>query len=698
MVSLAHNTSLPKTILSRSRGTGTKKKLTQTTLVALDSPSSEVHGASSCHQLRPSRKVSSDHDSVSSLDAKEVQSVQVPLKKISNEIASSKLEGTVSFASKFLNLPKQEELAQHNPKPYSNQQVIIVHSDSEEEPTQATSTVVQPDSDFNIGCNVSRALSARPEDLLHSCDQPSALLHAGTKLYSLDNTESMCEGLSELRKMVDPHPSAQRHVIDLREGDGSSSSQSTGDSDGDGIPLMEHFANVRNPAAVQSDGGDAGKQAMSDSDSDDAPLQLYRSCHRKPNFLSLSEDDSESEEGKQSSAALAAERDTPKLKFYCVPVASGIHKPVVQVKDCQVVLHKCRSVQEDSIKLSSSVGMDHEKMSPSPMDISDSSIPDCNIQKDDKLSPCVIVNADALLPAGVSYLTKDMSPHAMDISDSNWQCPLQKTSQAEPSSSDGKATEQSKKNLQQVIENQQPLVPRQSENQCSAEYSNSVQARSAVLSPTASGTTVSLHSPTLPGKQMPVATVSPMGFPMLASSHHSAQSTEQIPEPPKRKQLLPARKVQSNRRKVPTFESCQAQFLRNPNDYNCAPERNADLLSTIMASSSSDSKQASKGMTLVPSAKVPPATSAVSVTVNRVITKPKVPFRMNDFHTRVLSWDPQLFLYPQESDNRQLICPSPAWFPANLTVPLVFQSVDQYCQVFSPLLLIEVWEEVSCNI
>lgn len=687
--------SLSKAALSRRRGLGTEKKLTQTTLVAQDSQlsaSSEVRSASDRRQLGSSRKVSYLHDSFSS-NAKEVQSVQVPVKEkcLANEIASSNMEGTVTFAAKPLNLPKHEEL---QCKP-TNQQVIMILSDSEEvyeEPIDSTSTVtiVQPASNFNIGFNETHVPSAESKGLQHSHDQ-STVSHAGAKLYSLDSTESMYEGLSELRKMVDPYHSAQRHVIDLRDRDESSPPQSTGDSDDEGIPLMEQFANVRKVTAEQS--GDTGKQAMSDSDFDDIPMQPYRSCRKKPSFLSLSEETSESEEGDYSSLVLAAEKATMNQKFYCVPVASGTHedgKPAVQVKDCKVVVHKCCSVQEGN---TSSLGKDSEKMSPSPMDISDSSIPDCNIQKDDKLSSCVITDTDASLPAGVSYVTENMSPCVMAVSGSNRSLPLHRTNLSEPSSTDGKATEQGKKKLLQDIENSEhPPMQRQSENQCHAGYTNSVQSRSTILSPTASGTANLLHSHTsLPGKQMPVATVSPMGFLTSAPS----------PEPPKRKQLLPAPKVRSDRRKVPTFESCQAQFMpgsfKNPNDYKCALGRNTDLLSTIMASSSSNSKQTFKGTAAVPGVKVLPATSAVNISVNRAVTKPKVPFRMNDFHTRVLSWDPQWFLYPQESEDRQLICPSPAWFPADLTVPLVFQSVDQYCQVFSPLLLIEVWEEVSYN-
>lgn len=662
------NTSLSRATLSRSRDISTEKKLIQTTLITQGSQlsaSSEASAIGGDQQLSSSKMISSSHNYATAVSTKETPSIQFRIKE-KVEVAPS--------------LPIHAEL-QHKSVPNSSHEVILI-SDSEEtneEPKGVPSGVVQSDSPCNVRhhevCIASMTSNDPPARPVQS---QSSSLHGAVKSYSLDSEDSMCEGLSELKKMVDP---ARQSVIDLRDGDESRPDQSSSDSDDDAIPVMERFANMTNPVTEQS--GNASKQAV-ESDSDES-VHMYRRC-KKASFLSLSEEGSGSEESDSESSL--ASGVVPKL--YRLPVCGTVSsKQILPMRDCKVVVRKCCNVRDR--KFSSGINAEAEKVSPCPMDISDSDISNCSMEKIEKSTN---IDTEAFLPAVTSDV---MSPCPMDISDSDLP--------EEPIANlvSKKAVEKGE-SKGQVIENQHMLRRWYNEdttNQCHPDSSHSVlSARSAVCSPLVPNTADHSHSlQPLVGRQMPVATVTPMGFPAMASDC-TAKNAESSQELPKRKQLLPARKLPSNRRKVPTFENCQAQFLpgpfKNPNDYSCAVERSTDLLSTIMPCSS-NTRQVPKGGA-TPAVSVKPAASPASISVNRVIIKPKVPFRMNDFHIRVLSWDPQWFLYPQESEDRQLMCPSPPWFPPTLSVPLVFHSIDQYCEVFSPLLLIEVWEEVSYNV
>ena len=79
-----------------------------------------------------------------------------------------------------------------------------------------------------------------------------------------------------------------------------------------------------------------------------------------------------------------------------------------------------------------------------------------------------------------------------------------------------------------------------------------------------------------------------------------------------------------------------------------------------------------------------------------VNTKPKIVRRMDTLYCEVLCWDPSWFIFPQEGSDGKIIRPCPVWTEDSVPVPEVFESYEQYCKVFSPLLLLEVWEDVSC--
>ncbi len=78
-------------------------------------------------------------------------------------------------------------------------------------------------------------------------------------------------------------------------------------------------------------------------------------------------------------------------------------------------------------------------------------------------------------------------------------------------------------------------------------------------------------------------------------------------------------------------------------------------------------------------------------------TKPTRLVTMNHLYSRILSWDPNPFLYPQQDEKSRRICPPCTEdIVTNLRpVPLTFLSYDEYIEVFAPLLLIELWEIVS---
>lgn len=78
-----------------------------------------------------------------------------------------------------------------------------------------------------------------------------------------------------------------------------------------------------------------------------------------------------------------------------------------------------------------------------------------------------------------------------------------------------------------------------------------------------------------------------------------------------------------------------------------------------------------------------------------VHTKPTKQCRMDDLHLEILSWEPELFLFPQEYEDGRCIRPHLQLSQEPSHVPEVFQSYDDYINVFVPLLLLELWENVS---
>ena len=669
-----------KAALSRKNNISTKKVLVQTTLPLQGlhlTASSKANVIDGGQQLNSSKTISSNYPTTST--TQEAQSKQMCITEKSIVTTGCNIEGVVKPTSKPSSPPICARL-QHKSVSNSSNDVIMILSDSEEASKELDNALSWPESGLNVG---------RHSD--HNQIQSSSLSHEVVKSFSLDSKDSMYEGLSELKKMVDPHHCSRRSVIDLRDEDESSPGPSTSDSDDDGIPLMERFASMASERP-----GNARKKAVTESESDDNAVQVYRSS-RKPDFLSMSEEDSGS--GSEDSESQFPPVPNVLQRSYSAP-ADGrpILSKSIQMRNCKVMLRKCCSAQ-DATRFTSDVDIDTEK---SVRNVSDSNHKAFSTQKVKRSLSCGSINADAFLPnvACVSDMPEKMSPTPMDISDSDLPVSPESTDLRKPviTHIHEKALEHNELQVQFLEKGNQHLLPprRQTDNatnQCRPNSSCSVlQAKPTVHSISESKTT-DLPPSLMPlaRRQMPVATVAPMGFP-ASTSGQPAKNTDSSHELTKKKQLLlPPRKLPSNRRKVPTFENCQAQF-KNPNDYSCTVERSpADLLSTIMPGNSTQTLKET-----MPTLTTKPLSAAASASVNRVIIKPKVPFRMNDFHIKVLSWDPQWFLYPQESEDRQLLCPSPAaWFPDNLRVPLVFPSIDQYCQIFSPLLLVEVWEEVN---
>ena len=78
-----------------------------------------------------------------------------------------------------------------------------------------------------------------------------------------------------------------------------------------------------------------------------------------------------------------------------------------------------------------------------------------------------------------------------------------------------------------------------------------------------------------------------------------------------------------------------------------------------------------------------------------VNTKPKTVRKMDQLYCEVLCWDPTQFMFPQEAQDGQIIRPYPTLTESPVAIPEVFESYEQYCCVFSPLLQLELWEDVS---
>lgn len=89
---------------------------------------------------------------------------------------------------------------------------------------------------------------------------------------------------------------------------------------------------------------------------------------------------------------------------------------------------------------------------------------------------------------------------------------------------------------------------------------------------------------------------------------------------------------------------------------------------------------------------VPPQTHLLNI-----YTTPTNLTTMNNLFARILSWDPNVFLYPGQDEKGQRICPpcTEDIFKNLKNVPQTFKSYDEYFGVFGPLFFIELWENVS---
>ena len=81
--------------------------------------------------------------------------------------------------------------------------------------------------------------------------------------------------------------------------------------------------------------------------------------------------------------------------------------------------------------------------------------------------------------------------------------------------------------------------------------------------------------------------------------------------------------------------------------------------------------------------------------IRHVPTKPSRQHKMDDLYAVLLSWDPSLFLFPQEDINGKVIPPQLAMSDELTPVPDVFDGYDHYCDVFRPLFFHELWTNVS---
>ena len=74
-------------------------------------------------------------------------------------------------------------------------------------------------------------------------------------------------------------------------------------------------------------------------------------------------------------------------------------------------------------------------------------------------------------------------------------------------------------------------------------------------------------------------------------------------------------------------------------------------------------------------------------------TRPTIQRKMDDLYHVILTWDPAKFLFPAEATDGRPI--KPVLYQQPAAVPTVFRSYDQYCDIFTPLLHLELWENVS---
>ena len=80
-----------------------------------------------------------------------------------------------------------------------------------------------------------------------------------------------------------------------------------------------------------------------------------------------------------------------------------------------------------------------------------------------------------------------------------------------------------------------------------------------------------------------------------------------------------------------------------------------------------------------------------------VSLRPKVLPKVDDLSREILSWDPAGFLYPQQTEDGNLVEPIIQLKEDLLKVPSVepFESFDHYLSTFKPLIFLELWNTVS---
>ena len=90
-----------------------------------------------------------------------------------------------------------------------------------------------------------------------------------------------------------------------------------------------------------------------------------------------------------------------------------------------------------------------------------------------------------------------------------------------------------------------------------------------------------------------------------------------------------------------------------------------------------------------------PSIPSVQKTTRTVLIniRPTIQRKMDDLYQVILAWDPARFLFPPETTDGRPI--KPVLYQQSTAIPTVFKSYDEYCNIFTPLLHLELWENVS---
>ena len=181
------------------------------------------------------------------------------------------------------------------------------------------------------------------------------------------------------------------------------------------------------------------------------------------------------------------------------------------------------------------------------------------------------------------------------------------------------------------------------------------------------------------------STVSPF-FKKLTEKHKGARQSDVFSKPSEH--MPPLKKVRFDDR--PKSSGLQLTSRQTATTTSYDSHRNIRFTKAVSSTQTSVIRNITMQTPDFMKPSTPPTKRPIYINI-----RPTSQRKMDDLFLVILSWDPARFLFPPESTDGKCIKPDLLLPEKPVAVPSVFQSYDQYCNTFTPLLHLEIWENVS---